>query len=255
MAHGGAVLALLDSAAAQWADSTAPRRIAAQIRRSVPLETALSIAVTSEASGTTLTLERDGRLLVNGAVVPAASAPERARDEQRLPRGTGGFELPTSRGCLACGAENPFGLQVRLRFDAEWVWSEHLPREAYRRANGRLAPALFTVLLDEIAWWLGALATGEAGVTTDLQVLLEQPDRPFGEPLLALGRRDGVVPADQKGHFWKIAAWILTAGGERLASAEIIFAASRAYSRTLIPQLRLTNPAESLRRVFPSYAA
>jgi acyl-coenzyme A thioesterase PaaI-like protein len=254
-AHGGAVLALLDLAGSQWVDSTVPRRVAARIRRSVPLDTPLSITGFPDAPGAALTLERDGHTLVNGTVLPAAAAPDRAWDERSGAPGTGGFELPTSRGCLACGAENPSGLQVRLRFDDEWVWSEYRPREAYRTASGYLAPALFTVLLDEIAWWLGALASGEAGVTTDLRVLLERPGRPFGEPLLALGRRDRVGSTDQKGHFWKTAAGIFAAEGERLASAEIIFAASRAYSRTLIPQLRRINSAESLRRVFPRYVA
>jgi len=109
------------------------------------------------------------------------------------------------------------------------------------------------VLLDETAWWLGALASGEAGMTTEIRVTLERPDHPFGEPLVALGRRDRVARLDRKGHFWKTETGVFTSGADRLASAEIIFAASRIYSRSLIPTLLLTNPPESVRRIFPGY--
>jgi len=37
------------------------------------------------------------------------------------------------------------------------------PRAPFRRADGSLAPAALTTLLDEAAFWLGALATGESG--------------------------------------------------------------------------------------------
>jgi hypothetical protein len=252
-AHGGGVLAALDLTAGQWLDRSRPRLIAARIQRSVPLETPLPLAASPSGQGVVFTLDYDGRTLVNGTIAPMLPARQPTWDGWSGLAEASGFELPISRGCLACGPENPSGLQIRLRFNDQWVWSDYRPREVYRTADGCLASALFTVLLDEIAWWLGALTSGEAGVTTDLRVTLERPDYLFGEPLLALGRRDRVDLADRKGHFWKTEAGIFTAGGGRLARAEIIFAGSRAYSRTLIPQLSLTNSQEVLRRVFPKY--
>lgn len=253
LAHGGAVLAALDLTAGPWMDRSVPRLIAARIQRSVPLETPLSLAAVPSTPNVALTLEHDGRLLVNGTVSPATPGLHPAWNGQGDLTGAGGFELPTSRGCLACGVENSSGLQVVLRFNDQWVWSEYEPREDYRTDDGSLATALFTVLLDETAWWLGALSSGEAGMTTEIRVTLERPDYPFGEPLLALGRRDRVIRVDRKGHFWKTETGIFISGGGRLASAEIIFAGSRVYSRSLIPSLLLTNSPESVRRIFPGY--
>jgi hypothetical protein len=253
LAHGGAVLAALDLTASPWVDRSIPRLIAARIQRSVPLETPLSLAAVPSGLDVALTLEHEGRLLVNGTISPAPPALHPAWNGQGGVTGASGFDLPTSRGCLACGVENTSGLQVVLRCNEQWVWSEYQPREGFRTDDGCLAAALFTVLLDETAWWLGALTSGEAGMTTEIRVTLERPDHPFGEPLVALGRRDLVTRVDRKGHFWKTETGVFTAGGARLASAEIIFAASRVYSRSLIPTLLLTNSPESVRRIFPGY--
>lgn len=113
--------------------------------------------------------------------------------------------------------------------------------------------ALFTVLLDEIAWWLGALASGEAGVTTEISVTLDRPVSAFGEPVVVLGERERTAPLDRKRHFWNADAAIFTAAGDRLAWGSVVFAASRAYSARLIPKLLAVNSPESISRVFPRH--
>lgn len=88
-------------------------------------------------------------------------------------------------------------------------------------------------------------------MTTEISVALERVAGPLDGPLLVLGSREGVTPADQKGHFWMARAAIFTKTGERLASGGVTFAASRAYSARLIPKMLESNSPESLRRVFP----
>lgn len=252
-AHGGSVLAAFDLTATRWIDAaTTSRTIGAQIRRSVPLETVLPLTVRESATGVTLTLGHDGRSLAVGLVKRRGPEPAPSWEGWKGPaEKSRGF--PTARGCLACGTENPVGLRVQLRFDDRWVWSEYRPSESYRTRDGGIAPALFTVLLDEMAWWLGALASGEAGVTTEIAVTLYRPARPFGGTLLGIGPRDRVAAAGERGHFWKTETAVLASDGALLASGAITFAGSRVYSKRLIPKLLQSNPPESLRPIFPAH--
>ena len=55
-------------------------------------------------------------------------------------------------------------------------------------ADGTLAPLALTTLLDEAAFWLGALATGEAGMTTELRVTLHD-SAPADGPITVTGLR------------------------------------------------------------------
>src|SRR5262249_24257744 len=82
------------------------------------------------------------------------------------------YPLPISRTCFACGTDNELGLRAQLAFDADTVRANWQPRPPFRRADGTLAPAALTTLLDEAAFWLGALATGESGRMTELRVAL-----------------------------------------------------------------------------------
>ena len=252
-AHGGGVLAAFDQVAARWLNAAgAARMMKAQIQKSIPLQTSLPLTVEASGGTVALTLGDDGKPLARAIVSLAPSGPAPTWNGwSGPPEKSLGF--PTARGCLACGSENPIGLRVRLRFDDRWVWSEYRPSETYRTADGRIAPALFTVLLDEMAWWLGALATGEAGVTTDIHIAFHRPTHPFGEPLLAVGSRDRVAVTDEKGHFWRTETAVLAADGTLLASGAIVFAGSRVYSKRLIPQLLKTNAPESLRPIFPAH--
>lgn len=252
-AHGGGVLAAFDQVAARWLNApSAPRTVKAQIQKSIPLQTSLPLTVEASGGTVALTLGDDGKPLARAIVSLAPSGPAPTRNGWSGPPDKS-LGFPTARGCLACGSENPIGLRVRLRFDDRWVWAEYRPSETYRTADGRIAPALYTVLLDEMAWWLGALATGEAGVTTDIHITLHRPTHPFGEPLLAVGPRDRVAVTDEKGHFWGTETTVLAADGALLASGAIVFAGSRVYSKRLIPQLLKTNAPESLRPIFPAH--
>ncbi len=251
-AHGGGVLAAFDLAAARWINATtAARTVGAQIQTSIPLRTSLPLTVRASAEEVSLTLG-DRKTLARGVVTLAAPGPPPAWNGWDGPPEKS-FGFPTARGCLACGTENPVGLRVQLRYDDRWVWSEYRPTETYRTEDGRIAPALYTVLLDETAWWLGALACAEAGVTTELTVTLHRPAHPFGGALLAVAPRDRVTAADACGHFWKTETAILAPDGALLASGAITFAGSRVYSKRLIPQLLGNNPPESLRPIFPAH--
>ncbi len=252
-AHGGGVLAAFDLTATRWVNAAGAARIVkAQIQKSIPLQIALPLTVEVSAEDVTLTLGDKGKPLARCLVKPAAPGSAPAWNGwSGPPEKSLGF--PTARGCLACGTENPVGLRVRLRFDDRWIWSEYRPSETYRASDGRVSPALYTVLLDEMAWWLGALACGEAGVTTEITITLHRPAHPFGETLLAVGPRDRVAVTGERGHFWKTETAVLASDGTLLASGAIIFAGSRVYSKRLIPQLLKTNPPESLRPIFPTH--
>src|SRR5262249_7673452 len=144
--------------------------------------------------------------------------------------GADGWAVPTSEQCLACGTENPLGLRAAVRFDAEGVWVGLTPRPAWRAPDGSVHPALAFVILDEIAWWLGALVTKGGGVTNRLRVTLAAPGPSWSPPLIAGGRLAAVSPIDRRRAFWRTETSLLSASGETLATASIVFRGGAEYS-------------------------
>ncbi|MFQ5897512.1 MAG: hypothetical protein ACE5JN_04615 [Candidatus Methylomirabilia bacterium] len=248
MAHGGVVLAAFDLVAAPPHDT--PRELAGAYRRKIPLNTPLPLAIRRSGPETALRLSNGKQVLVEGRVT--AVEPDARRPD--LLESTGNrFPLPISNRCFACGVQNPLGLQASLWFDDRQVWTEYRPREPFRTADGRLATAVFTTLLDETAFWLGALATGESGMTTDLRIMLHQPTYPFGKPLAAVGVRERTAPQEAESPYWRTESTLVAPDGELLASGVITFVVVRGAARRLIKGMLGINPPEVVRRVFPTY--
>ena len=131
-----------------------------------------------------------------------------------------------------------------------FLWREYLPPATYRTRDGA-HPALALILLDELGWWLGALAQQECGVTTDIRITLFEP-LPFA-PLLILGDRAAITTDDDpRGRYCRTAGVVLGPDERLLATAEVRFAGSRAYTRRLVEPFLATTPPETLARWFPS---
>jgi hypothetical protein len=242
-AHGGSVLAVFDAVAAL----DGPRVLAGRYVRRVPLGLPLALAVARDGDGTSCTLtDQAGGLLVEGRVDVAADAPV-------LPPAAvtaDGLPLPVSRGCLACGVDNPVGLRARLVADDCTVSATWTPRPPLQ-AHGGLAPVALTTLLDETAFWLGALATGESGMTTELDVTLRRIPAADAD-VTVWGERALVRPRPDDARYWdtRVEAWD---GSGAVASARITFVAVRGAARRLVAALRSFNPSEVVQRVFPAY--
>src|SRR5213594_1508861 len=188
-AHGGSVLAVFDA----LAGTTAPREVSGIYRRRVPLGLPLTLVRALEGSADTFVLsDQAGSVLVDGRVSPLPPATDNGTLGSADGNGVG-YPLPISRACFACGTDNELGLRARLAFDADTVRGTWQPRAPFRRDDGSLAPAALTTLLDEAAFWLGALATGESGMTTELRVALHRP-APFDAPVTVTGARAAVRP-------------------------------------------------------------
>jgi len=250
--HGGAVAALFYRA-------TTPRppvQLRMELARGVPTETPLRLTTGSAGTVARLALAQDDRHLAGAEL---ARGPLPPLDPQPMleawqTRDRSADELPGTAACLACGSANPLGLGIRFFADARLLWREYTPRETYRAADGSLHPALATILLDELGWWLGALAQQECGVTTEVSVSVFRP-LPFA-PLLALGDRAAVRPDhDPRGRYVRAQGCLLTPDGVPLAACEVRFAGSAAYTRRLLqPFLETTDP-EILFRLFPNARA
>jgi hypothetical protein len=248
--HGGCLVALVDAAAARLGRPPGPRRLEGRLTASVPTESALEIAA-DHANGTAaLTISQGGHILTSGTVT--------ALETEHLAApwwgGAPGVTLPMSEDCLACGARNPLGLQVALAFDDEGVWTRLEPRRPWRLPDERLHPALVPVLLDEVAWWLGALVMKEGGLTNRLAINILEPDLPADGVVVAAGRFDRVTPVDRKGTFWRSELALGTSAGEMLATASIIFRGGPEYSERQMPYFRSRAPLEVFRRMFPNHA-
>lgn len=249
--HGGAVVALLDVAARKLGVSDAPRILEGRLTASLPLDTDLGLEPGPWEDGVTLTVIQGGQILSSGTIRPLGSGNAAA---SVWAGGEDGAPLPMSDDCLACGARSPLGLRVALRFDDDGVWARIAPGAAWRTPGGRLHAAVAPVLLDEIAWWLGALVAKEGGLTNRINVKLLTEDLPSGEPLIAAGRFADVTPIDRKRTFWRTEGALMTATGDLLATASIVFRGGAEYSGQQMGYFRQRTPAAVFSRMFPSYA-
>jgi acyl-coenzyme A thioesterase PaaI-like protein len=244
-AHGGSVLAVFDA----LAEAAAPREVSGTYHRRVPLGVPLALQQAREELAHTFALSDPSskNVLVEGRVmlgVNGEGAADGAASDSRLP-------LPVSRTCFACGTDNDLGLRARLGFDDDTVGATWEPRPPFRRADGTLAPAALTTLLDEAAFWLGALATGESGMTTELRVSLHRP-APFGAVITVSGSRAAVRPRGDDPRYQETSI-VAYADGRIVATARIVFVAVRGAARRLVTGMLAMNDPACVQRVFPAY--
>ena len=243
-AHGGSVLAVFDALAGR----AGPRALHGHYLRRVPLATPLALRVARAGKAARFVLLDGAATLVEGTVEAAAASPGASVE----PPPDGALPLPISRGCFACGTDNPLGLAVRLRADDAAVGATWTPRPGFRRADGTLAPLALTTLLDEAAFWLGALATGESGMTTELRVTLHAEAK-ADDTITVTGARDAVRPRAGDARYWDTAVSARDGAGRVVASAAITFVAVRGAARRLATGMLAVHDAAVLRRVFPAY--
>jgi hypothetical protein len=227
-----------------------PRVVEGRLTASVPIATALRLEGGGREDGASVTVLQDGQTL-SSASVSVGPAARTVSSSWR--GGANGWTLPMSEECLACGSRNPLGLQTALRFDEEGVWARLEVREPWLIGPGRAHAALAPVLLDELAWWLGALTMREGGLTNRIHVTLESAMLPASGPLLAAGRFTDVQPVDRKRTFWRTASALFDAEGLVLATAAIVFRGGTEYSARQVPYFRSRTDPATFVRMFPNY--
>ena len=242
-AHGGTVLALFDALAGQ----PAAREILAHYRRRVPLAVPLRLGVARRPDAVEYRLLEGDALLVDGRI-SAAPAEE---GSVTIPT-VASTLLPISRTCFACGIDNAVGLRARLAFDSRVVGGTWTGSARFAGRDGTLAPLALTTLLDEAAFWLGVLATGESGMTTELRVRLHRR-APAAGLVRVGGERAAVRPRPGDPRYWETRVAAADAEGRLLASAAITFVAVRGAARRLVAMFKGLNPAEVVSRLFPTY--
>ena len=246
VAHGGSVLAAFDVAAALGG----PRRVVGRYRRRVPLGTPLDLAMERAEGAVRCRLydPTSTSLLVEGQIdrgeLPAASAP---------PAVVEGSPLPVSSTCFVCGVESSVGLRAQLWFDEMTVGGTWRPPARFRDAHGSLSSLALLALLDEAAFWLGALATGESGMTTDLAVTLAARV-PLDTTLTLSGARARVQPSSDDSRYWTTHVEAREGSGRLVAAADITFVAVRGAARKLAAWMAPLNSRDILHRIFPAYA-
>jgi hypothetical protein len=250
--HGGALVATLDEAARRLGARGGPRRIEARLTSSVPVETPFDLVAHADDGTVNVSILQDRQPLAAGMVTAASEV------DSTLPRWTGAAEgtpLPMSEQCLACGSRNPLGLRVALSFDEVGVWVRLTPGPAWRADETTFHPALAPVLMDEVAWWLGALVMKEGGLTNRIALTLSETWRQGGvSEVVAAGRFADVTPVDRKRTFWRTQVSLATAEGHGLAAASIIFRGGPEYSRRQLNYFRPRTAPDIFRRMFPNHA-
>jgi hypothetical protein len=250
-AHGGSVLGLFDLLAAR----RGARRLRGRYLRRVPLALPLALTLTRDARTLSCRVaELGGTALVEGQVTdPGSDAPATSGRGGLAPASDPG-PLPVSLTCFACGIDNPRGLNAQLTADAGAVTGVWTPRQDFRGDDGRLSTVALTTLLDEAAFWLGALASGESGMTTELTVTLHGDPTADGDVHMCGERARARARADDP-RYWDTQVGAFDATGRALASAAITFVAVRGAARRLVTGMLAINPADVVRRAFPAYCA
>lgn len=232
-----------------------PVKIEVILHREIPLDTPLRAEVSSGDGVWRSRISREDRPVVEAVIRSGAPPPEvpSAELRQHWARArTEHFTVPGYEFCLGCGVRNPRGAQVRFEWDEEFVWKRLSPQPHFRCEDGGLSPSYHIIVGDELGWWMGALRLGECGLSSRLVVTLGDAV-PFGTPLLALGPRASVRTSDPKGRLWQTLAMILTPDWQPVASAEVEFAGSRAFSKVMLPKFIKGEDLASLQRAFPRY--
>jgi hypothetical protein len=243
-AHGGSVLALFDLVAGP----SGARCLEGHYLKRVPVASPLALRVRRDGGGCHLEVAERETVLVRGEVRPITDT----GGSPLAPPAADALALPISRTCFACGLDNPLGLGATLRADDAIVGGTWTPRPGFATRAGTLSSVALTTLLDEAAFWLGALATGEAGMTTQLRVVLHAP-ADAGATISIAGERAAVRPREGDPRYTETFVSARSGDGRLVASAAITFVAVRGTARRLVNGMLAVNPPELLRRVFPAY--
>ncbi len=232
-----------------------PVRIEAVLHRELPLEVPLLAEVVAKDGGWHSRIQQRDRPIAEAEIhpmeTPLGPVPPEVRQEWEASSGQA-HEVPGYEFCLACGLRNVRGAQVRFDFNETLVWKRLVPRPHFRCADGSLYPGFLCIVSDEIGWWLGALRQGECGLSNRVTVCLGQPVV-HGVPLLILGTRSGATTTDPRGRIWQTQASIVTLDWDPVATAEVQFAGSRAFTKVMLPRFVPGDDPTAVRRVFPGY--
>lgn len=262
--HGGGVTAMLFEMVRLFRDerggaSPIPRpvRIDVALHHGVPLDTPLAAEVETAEGCWNSRILREDRLVAGVVVSPMGEplspvVPEIRRRWQDVNRQAD--EVPGYEFCLACGLRNDRGAQVRFDYNDALVWKRLQPQAHFRSADGCVFPGYLCIVADEIGWWMGALRQGECGLSTRVTVCLGRPVA-YGVPLLILGDRLAVTASDTKGRVWRAHATVVTLDWTPVATAEVQFAGSRAFTKVMLPGFLPSQDPTPLQRAFPRYAA
>jgi hypothetical protein len=261
--HGGGITAmlfelvrLLEGERAGAIRLPRPVRVDVALHRELPLDTALQAEAERAAGSWRSRILQEGRPIAEAEVrllaEPLSPPPPEVRQDWEASKWHAD-EVPGYEFCLGCGLSNPRGAQVRFDYNDRMVWKRLTPQAHFRSADGSLFPGYLCIVLDELGWWLGALRQGECGLSNRLAVCLGgSVDSDI--PLLAVGARSAVVASDKKGRVWRTAVAVVTPDWTPVATAEVQFVGSRAFTRVMLSRFVSGNDPAALRRAFPRYA-
>jgi len=260
--HGGGITAMLFELVRllegeRWGGIRVPRpvRVEVALHRELPLDTPLLAEAERTPGGWHTRILQEGRPIAEAQVRPMERPllpppPEVRRDWEASQADA--HEVPGYEFCLGCGFSNPRGAQIRFEYNELVVWKRLSPQAHFRSADGSLFPGYLCIVCDELGWWLGALRQGECGLSNRVVVCLGEP---VGSdvPLLAVGARSAVVASDRKGRVWQTAVAIVTPGWSPVATAEVQFVGSRAFTKIMLSRFLPGDGPSAIRRAFPRY--
>ena len=117
------------------------------------------------------------------------------------------MQLPYTKGCFVCGAQNPHGLALRFRIVGNEVHGDFTPQPQHAGFRGIIHGGIVSTVLDEVMIWAAAVTMKRFCVAADLNVrFLKRVS--VGQPYLLVGK----LEAD-RGRIWESSGELRDATG------------------------------------------
>lgn len=122
--------------------------------------------------------------------------------------------FPEFPDCFVCGAKNPKGLHVPFTESDDGVVAKFKPGKNHVGYEDVVHGGIISALLDEAVIWAAYSATGEFGVTAELNIRFLKP-LTLNEKVSVKGRIK-----ENKRRVWVVESWIENEEGITLARAD-----------------------------------
>lgn len=123
------------------------------------------------------------------------------------------MQLPYTKNCFVCGAQNPHGLRLRFRREGAEVRSDFIPSIAQAGYREIVHGGIISTVLDEALFWAAATAMRRFCLAVELNVRFSRKVS-VGETYLIVAR----FSAD-RGRVWESSGELLEASGAVCARA------------------------------------
>jgi acyl-coenzyme A thioesterase PaaI-like protein len=123
------------------------------------------------------------------------------------------LQLPYTRDCFVCGADNPYGLHLRFRREGDEVLADFIPQPHHAGFRGIIHGGIISTALDEVMFWAAASEKRKFCLAAELNIRFLKKVS-VGQKLVVVARFES-----DRGRLWESSAELRDEHGTVYASA------------------------------------